>query len=138
MKVKSRPINNGETFICSFSAVKSLFKKTEIHLDFAYLGRTYSTFARTPDAFYLKKNVLGRIVASSYMSPNRTDPILSFFPIKRDEVSTKLIEEFENIYLQKFYDLYMSLLDFKSCNDFTQLIMVELLDGKLKLHEFKY
>jgi cytidyltransferase-like protein len=74
------------------------------------------------------------------------DDLVAVYGINETEIGAaeypngwgKWLEEFENIYLQKFYDLYMSLLDFKGCNDFTQLIMVELLDGKLKLHEFKY
>ena len=46
MKVKVRPLNEGETFCCSIRKAKEVFRNTDVYLDFSYLGRDYSTWQK--------------------------------------------------------------------------------------------
>ena len=75
MEVKVRPLNRGETFCCSVKTAKEMFKNTDIYLDFAYLGRNYRTWAETPDAYYWKRNVKGRILATMQTRSGEARPI---------------------------------------------------------------
>ena len=54
MELKVGRLNNGEMFCCSGKKAKDLFKDTEIHLNFAFYGRIYGTFAETKAGYYLK------------------------------------------------------------------------------------
>ena len=138
MKTKSRPLNQSECFICSFKEAKDVFKDTDITLDFGYLGRDYGTFANTPDARYLKTKIQGRVVASMYMSPRQACSILSFYVIKKNTLTTLLIQKFEKDFLPIFYEFYQMWLYNKEDDNIIGLMLVELLDGKLKLHQINY
>ena len=55
MKINARPLNEGETFVCSMKKAKEMFKNTDVHLNFAYYTRDYGTFAETQDRYFVKK-----------------------------------------------------------------------------------
>lgn len=135
MEIKKRPLNTGETFCCSMKEAKEVFKDTAVFLDFAYLGRDYGTFARTPDRYYLQRKVTGRIVAHMNMYSKDKRPIIGFYVLKEKDFPSELRTEFEQKYLPEFYRLYNELFDDQSLISTTKQMMVELVDGKLKLHE---
>lgn len=138
MKVKTRPLNKGETFLCSFKRAKELFKDTSVMLNFAYTNRMYGTFARTPQAFYLKNNIKGAVIAHMGMYPRETEPLLSLFVQKKENISPKLQEEFETKYLPQFYDFYQRYFNDTSLNNQAISMLVELFEGTLKVHFVKH
>ncbi len=135
MKVKIRPLNNGETFCCSVKCAKKSFKNTEIFLNFAFLGRDYATFANTPDSFYLKNKIKGRVIASLYAHSKTGKSILSFFVVKQEDFSQDLKEQFELVYMPKLIEFYLAQLKREGLSDHTKMILIELYNGKLLLHE---
>lgn len=135
MKVKIRPLNKGELFPCTLKRAKELFEETAVILDFAHTGRTYVTFANTPSGFYLKNEIKGIVIASMYMYPGIKDPLLSFFVLKKTEFTFQLQDEFENKYLPEFYNFYHLLSNAGSGE--SQTLLVELIDGKLRLHRVR-
>ncbi len=138
MEVNVRPLNKGETFCCSVKKVKELFKETSVHLNFAYLGRDFATFAETPDRYYWTRNVKGKIIVSIQMHSRQEKPILSFYVLKERDFPVELKNEFEQKYLPEFYRLYIELFNDKSLTSTTKFMLVEYIDGKLKLHETKF
>ena len=135
MKVKVRPLNEGETFCCSLRKAKEVFRNTDVYLDFSYLGRDYSTWAETPDAYFWKRNVKGRIVASMLTHSGTESPILSFYVVKEDIFPIECKMEFEQKYLPEFYRLYETMLNENGSIINTKLMIVEYIENKLKLHE---
>jgi len=135
LEVKTKPLNAGETFCCSMKKAKELFNGTAVFLNFAYLGRDFATFAETPDRYYWKKSVKGRIIVSAQMRSREERPIISFYVLREKDFSAELKAEFEQKYLPEYYRLYQELLNDQSLTITTKLMLVELFDGKLKLHE---
>lgn len=135
MECHVRPLNKGEFFCCSIKKAKEIFGNTEVYLDFAYLGRNYKTFSETADGYYWKNNIKGRVIASLMMRVRDASPILSFYVIKSDEFSEALREEFETKYLCRFYTLYLNQMKSNSLTNDTRLMLMEIVDGKLILHE---
>jgi hypothetical protein len=113
---------------------KDLFRDTEIQLDFAYLGRDFREFAERPVTYYWKRNIKGRIIASLYMSIKQKKPILSFRVLKENVFSNELKTEFEQSFLQEFYDVYIKQLNENALTGKEIFMCVELLDGKLIKH----
>lgn len=134
MEIKSRPLNEGETFPCSFKTAKSIFKDTAVFLDFAYLGRSYAVFANTPDAYYLKHKIKGYIVASMNMQPREERSILSFYVVRKRDFLPSLQTNFEKKYLPEFYDFYQRLLHTDTWEEKAVSMLVELADSELKSH----
>lgn len=135
MKVYVRPLNKGETFCCSVKEVKEIFKDTEAILHFAFFGRNYSTFAETPDGYYLKNKIKGYVIAASQMEARRKNPIIGFYVLRNNMFSIEMKKEFSQKYLPEFYNLYQEMQNVKGMQEITKLILVELLDGKLILHK---
>ena len=135
MKISVRPLNKGEIFCCSMKSAKMVFKNTNVHLDFSYLGRDYATFAETPDSYYMKKRIKGRIVASFYAHSNTDNAILSFYVVKESDFSPNLKDEFESTYLLKLYDEYLQQIAKEYPSDRTKMMLVELYNGELFFHE---
>ena len=135
VKVMVRPLNKGETFCCSMKEVKNVFQNTEVELNFAYYGRNYSTFAETPDGYYLKNHIKGYVIAASYMEARRKDIILSFYVLKEERFTSAMKKEFSEKYLPEFYRLYTEMQSYSEMQDVKKLILVEYLDGKLILHK---
>ncbi len=138
MKIKIRQLNHGERFCCSTAKAKELFADTDICLDFAQLGREYVTFGRTKDAYYLKNNIKGGVLMSLYMHQKYSEPILGFYviPAKYDFPEC-LQKEIEEKYLHEFKRLYIEVRSIKQEDNTTRVMLLELHEGKLKLHEFK-
>lgn len=134
MYVEYRPCNANEKFPCSVKKAKDVFRDTEVTLNFS---RSFGTFLNSPSAFFLKKQILGRVVASMYMTPGRKRPLLSFFVCKSCDMSEKLRREFEDVYLQECYSFYKEFVDMLDLTSPTYLMVVELLEGKLKSHKIK-
>ena len=134
MKVSVRPLNTGETFCCSIKSAKSIFQSTEIHLNFSFFGRDYGTFSETPDAYYFKNNIKGRIIASLYAHSNSEHSILSFYVLKQSSFSQELKNEFESSYLPWFYNHYKAQLSINDISDKAKMMLVELYNGKLIPH----
>lgn len=137
MKVMVRPLNKGETFCCAMKDVKDIFKDTEVHLDFACYGRNFSTFAETPDGYYLKNHIKGYVIASSHMEARRKDAIISFYVLRERDFTAEMKKEFTKKYLPEFYKLYMEMQNYNEMQNVTMLILVEWLDGKMILHKTK-
>ncbi len=138
MKIKSRPLNIGELFPCSFSRAKNVFKETDVFLNFSYTSRGYGTFANTPDAFYLKNNVKGKIIASMYTFPGNDKPLLNFFCIKATEYDDFLKQQFEIEILPSIFGFYSEILQKNAINHDTFVFLVELIDGCLKTHRYTF
>ena len=135
MKINARPLNEGETFVCSMKKAKEMFKNTDVHLNFAYYTRDYGTFAETQDRYFVKKNITGRVVASMYMHSGYKSPILSFYVIGKNNFCDELRVEFEQKYLPEFYKLYQTMLKDDGLIINTKLMLVEYVNNELKLHE---
>ncbi len=140
MTIKSMPLNKGEVCCCSKKAAKDIFADTDVILDFGC--RNYSTFAHTPDAYYRMRNIKGRVLVSFYMTERYPNPMIHFhvIPVK-ENFSEELRKEAEEIYLPAFKRLYQKMKAFQNPIDFplthTKVMLLELLDGKLKLHEYQ-
>ena len=135
MEIKSRTVNKGETFPCSFRAAKEAFKKTKIILNFSYTGRSFGTFTNTPDRFYVQKNVQGTVVSSIYCT-GAENLLLNFYVIKSLEYSQKLKYEFESAILPILYNFYEDSLKTSVLRNRTQVMLVELLNGNFNIHKF--
>ena len=136
MKITVRPLNNGEVFPCSLHIAKQIFRTTSIHLNFAYYGRDFGTFARTPDFYLVKKNIKGCVITSMYIREKQEDPILSFYVLKEMSWTKELKNEFEQTFLPEYYRLYNSLAFRETSENTTHMIITELVEGELKLHHW--
>lgn len=134
MKVSVRPLNKGETFCCSIGRVKDCFKDTDVHLNFAYYGRDHSAFEPSSEATYWRKKIKGRIIVHMYVNPLLSSPLLSFYPIKETSFSNEQKREFEENYLHLFYDMYISVSKEKDLIKKSKVIIAELIDGKIEIH----
>ena len=137
MRVVKRNINKGEVFPCTFKTAKSIFNNTDVELNFACYGRDFGTFANTPDRFYVKHNVKGKVVAAMYIRNKYPNPLLNFYVLKSAEYSDELRVVFERDCLQEFYSLYNR----ASAGELTQethLMLVALYNGKLVIHKTSY
>lgn len=134
MEIKIRPLNKGEIFPCSIRSAKKVFSDTPVILNFAYTSRIYGTFSHTPPAYYLKNKINGTVIASSCIHPREKQILLSFFVLKETQYTDELRKEFESKYLLEFYKLYKEMLDNTTLNEKAILMLVELVDDKLKSH----
>ena len=138
MEIKSRPLNSGEVFPCSYSEAKKMFLNTPIILNFAYTSRVYGTFLNTPDYFFAKKNIKGTVIASMYMRPLETRPMLCFYVLKEHQYSNQLRKEFEDMYLNLFLEFYSSLAICDGDTRDIHLMLVELKNNCFLVHQTKY
>lgn len=139
MKITTGQLNIGETFICSFKRAKEVFANTNVHLNFGSLGRSFVTFAHTQDAYYVARNIKGRVVASFYYGPTKDmEYILSIYPIKRDLCNDQLKQKFENELLPQMLQAYQEQLVDDPIIIRTYFFLVELRDGNLYLHKGRY
>lgn len=139
MKIKVRPLNDGEVFPCSLFVAKDIFRTTSVQLNFAYGSRDYGTFSNTPDYYLVKKNIKGRVVSSLYMRKKQKDPILSLYVLKKTSWSEEIKNEFEQKVLPAYYQFYYSLAFSEDSEDsMAHLMLTELIDGELKLHQWTY
>jgi hypothetical protein len=138
MEIKSCPLNRGEVFPCSYAKAKKIFINTPVILNFAYTSRIYGTFCNTPDRFFVKKNINGTIIASMYMRPMEIRPMLCFYVLKEHQYSNQLRKEFEDMYLNLFFDFYSSLAICDSDIRDVHLMLVELKNNCFSLHQTKY
>jgi hypothetical protein len=136
MEIKKRPLNKGEYFPCSFSQAKAIFQNTDVFLDFAYLGRCYSAFQNTQEGFYLKNKIKGYVVLSMHMEPKYPRPILSFYVVNDKVFNPHLQDEIVNKYLPEFYSFYQMQAQ-SPLMDGKNLMLLEVIDGTLKLHKVK-
>ena len=72
-----------------------------------------------------------------YMLPGAAQTILAFYVVKRKSFPEDLKTEFEQVYLPKYYEIYNEMLN---ANKFekTRMVLVEHIDGKLKLHDVRF
>ena len=132
MKVYFRPLNSNEVFPCSVRKAKEVFKDTKVDLSFAYGGRTLS-LSKNP-SMSLNHKIKGSVIAYADIYPRVESININFFVIKAKDYNAQLQKEFEEKYLMEFYRLYESMLNDSTLNNKGTLMMVELIDGKLKLH----
>lgn len=137
MQIKSRAINNKETFCCSFKKAKELFKNTDVVLSFGYTSRSFGTFVGTPDYYYVKRNIKGKILASMYSYSIEQTPLLCFFPTAKAEFNEKLRQVFEETYLPKFYDIYLNRVPNEKASK-TKVLLIEFVENTLKEHVFQF
>jgi len=135
MKIYKKPINKNEAFCCSLKAAKEAFKDTEISLNFAGLGRNFAVFGESPIWYYMKRNIKGHIIAELNMTGGfSTAAILSFYVFNNNVLTKEIMELFESTYLCKLYQIYQETSVVNNCNKH-KLVVIELFDGKLKLHD---
>ena len=136
MEIDVRPLNKGETFCCSIKKVKEMFKDTDVHLNFSFYGRDYSTLGEGPMANYWKKNIRGRIISHMSICEGQKDVLFSFYVLKEATFSADLKEEFEQTYRPKFYAFHQKQRNAEKPVILTNSFMlVEFLEGSFKLHE---
>ena len=138
MRILSRKLNNGETFPCSFLEAKRIFKDTDTVLNFSKFGRDFGTFANTPDRFYVKHNIKGRVIAAAYMHPKRKEQMISFYVLKVNDYTDGQRKLFESEYLPEFYKLYESMRFSNENISITHMLLVELVDKKFIIHKMSY
>jgi len=137
MEIKKGSLNKGETFCVSVKSVKEVFKSTNILLNFAWTSRYAGAFLESPLAYYMKRNIKGKIIAAMHMSARQERPVLSFY-IMRDNAEIEWIKrDFELNYLNKFRELYDELVHYSLIDLPSYYMCVEFIDGKLKLHKTK-
>ena len=137
MQVKTRTLNDGETFCCSLQKAKELFKNTDTVLNFGYTSRNFGTFVGTPDYYYVKKNIKGKVLASMYSYSVEQTTMLSFYPVSKSKLNENLKQVFEKIYLPKFYDIYINRVPNEKAIK-TKVLIVELVENGLKEHKFQF
>lgn len=137
MQVKVRPLNQGETFCCSVKKAKEVFQETSIYLDFSYLGRDFCMFAESPIWYFYKKNIRGRVLSSMRMSENYPEPLLSFYVVKEKDFDNLLKKQYEDKFLPEYYRLYKEMTNVKQPAGIEKIMLVELVDGNLLIHESK-
>lgn len=135
MQVKVRPLNAGETFCCSIKKAKAVFRDTNVYLNFAFFGRDFGTFARTADRFYCERNVRGIVVSNMHIYSRSERPMLSFYALREKDFPEERKREFEQKYLPKYYTLYQEMLYDWSLIRVFKFMLVEWINGELKLHE---
>jgi len=137
MKVSVRPLNKGETFCCSIKRAKELFKETPMHLNFSYYGRDFCAFAESPSWYFYKKRVRGRVLSFIQLSENYPHPLLSFYVVKEVNFGPELKKQYEEKFLPEYLRLYKEMTDIQQPIGIEKIMLVELIDGKLVLHEGK-
>ena len=134
MNVFVRPLNKGETFCCSVRKAKEVFKDTEVSLGFAVI-RDYAVFMGTKLDTYFNKNVRGRVLATMDLLEGQTSTSIGFYVVKEKSFPTELKQEFEQVYLLKFYEFYQRHANTQSVIRREHIMLVTLLKGELKLYE---
>jgi len=116
-----------------------LFKSTDVTLNFGYTNRTFGTFVGTPDFYYVKKHITGRVVASMYSYSKKAASLLNFFAIPETLFNEDLKRIFEEVYLPKFYDLYVNKTNDEELSPLkTKMLLIELVNGTLKQHNLEF
>ena len=136
MKIYYLPLNDGEVYPCRMRIVKERFRDTGVRLSFE---RGFGTFAYTPDAYYVKRNISGPVVANMYTHARIESPLLSLYELKKYYWTERLTEEFESIFLPKYLEFYQThLYDLKENNHICHVYLVEYAGGELKEHRFSF
>ena len=138
MEIKTRTLNKGETFCCSFRKAKELFKNTDIVLNFGYTSRTFGTFIKSPTFFYVKNYIKGKVIASMYSYSNKETSLLNFYVVQEALFNENLKQTFEESYLPKFYDFYVNRASDTNLSLKTKVLLIEFVNGTLKQHEFEF
>ncbi len=135
MKLKSIKLPDSETFICSSKELKKVFSNVEdMFISLGHIQKKISFDSRCTH----KPILIGKVVSSLGVSRNLS-AILNLYPIKADEYSKKLSDEFvEKIIPQ----LYMWLENQISKSDTAILgyeqMIIELTQKKYKIHNLKF
>lgn len=106
MRIRTRVINDGETFCCRISSFKKYFSETTLTGNFAYLGREYAVFLNTYHDTFLKRNVKGYVIASTTMCCSYDEPAVCFYVVPSKYFDDKKKEEFESICFPIIMDIY--------------------------------
>ncbi len=111
-----------------------MFKDTEVRLLFAMI-RDYAVFMGTNLDTYLNKNVRGRVLTAMHLYEGQTSTAIGFYVVKEKSFPTELKQEFEQVYLPKFYEFYQKQANTQSVIRREHIMLVTLLNGELKLYE---
>ena len=135
MKINYIPLNKGETYCCSLKKVKVLFKNTSVVLSFTHGDTVFRKALHHPVYRYVNKYVKGKVLVYVQCYSGQSDPLICFFRLKTEDYSNDLIEQFEEFYLQQIYNFYLNQLNNQDISGKRKLMVIELIDGKFKLHE---
>lgn len=135
MKINFVPVNKGETYCCSLRKLKEVFKNTSVVVCFAHGDSVFHKGLQHPIYRYVDKYVKGKVLVCIECYLRQIDPLICFYRLKVEECSTEIINQFEECFLPKIYDFYTKQLNNQDITGKTKLMLVELLNGKLKLHE---
>jgi len=136
MKVYSRPINAGETFCTSIKTAKSIYENTEIHLCFGEFGRQYNPHKNEIGFGYYSKNIRGKVVANMILHPGVDCPLLSFYVIKSNDISTELKNHFQHDILYQLLEIYNQFLMGNPFLQKSMVVWVELINENFYIHKF--
>lgn len=134
MKIYYRQLNKGEIYCCSVKKAKELFKETEAKLNFTHGGNEFEKNLEHPMYRYAKKVVKGKVIAHAIFMSGYDEALINFLGLPYFEYSQNLQKEFEENYLPEFYNLYIAQKNDQKMIPLSKLMIVELIDGKLKLH----
>lgn len=108
---------------------------TDVQLNFTYGSNSFNKRLQHPVYHYANKKVVGKVIAYTILYLRQKDSLLNFFKLKEDEYSQELKKVFDEKFLPEFYDYYWENLHNQSILVGSKLLLIELLNGKLKKHE---
>ena len=135
MDIKSRPLNKGEIYGCSFKKAKEIFKDTDIHLSYGVGGRYFGYFLGTPLATYCNKHLFGRVIASMGVCANIQATTVTFYALKKTEFSEELQCEFEEKILPRYLKVFNEVSNLGETTLVYKYLITALYKGKLVYHE---
>lgn len=136
MKIYSRAINIGETFCTSKKQAKNVFENTEVKLCFGAFRKKYTPYQNEIGYGYYKRNIHGQVVSNMILEPGVNCPMLKFYIVKSDGLSSSTRDDFESNVLYRLRDIYFQFCSTNALQQKTTVIWVELLDDKLYIHQF--
>ena len=108
---------------------------TDVQLNFTYGSNGFNKRLQHPVYRYANKEVVGKVIAYTILYLRQKDTLLNFFKIKEEEYSQELKKGFDEKFLPQFYDYYWENLRNQSILVGSKMLLIELLNGKLKKHE---
>ena len=134
MIIKIKPLNKDEVYCCGVNKIKKLFKDSSVQICFTSQGRSFQKNFQHPMYQYAKKKVNGTVVAYMCMSAGEEAPLLVLHSFKTNIFSSELISKFEEEFLICFFRFYSEQSITSSLARNWRLLLVELHNGNLILH----
>jgi len=134
MNINIRPLNKGETYCCSVSIAKEIFKNTQVKLNFTKCGNEFKNGFEHPIYRYARKTVKGQVIAYFTNTSREKSPLINFFSIKQDIYPDDLKKKFNELFLPEFYNLYSKKISDNALIESISIVIVELYDENIIMH----